>query len=117
MSERCDIPQVGDCIIVPDGATVPPSVDPAKVFRFPVSAYNATVMSRFDTEPAGAAAAWSQPLSNAFRKAAKGLHKTDVRAMRQKVHEWLAEGVSEDDIVLRLNRGAISPDEADDIGG
>lgn len=115
--ERCDIPQVGTYYVVPDGAVLPDGLDPRRVFRFPVAAYCATVTARTDVDPAADAPRWAQPLALAFRKAAKGLHKLDVRAMRDRVYEWQAEGVSDDDIVLRLNRGALAPDDVDDLGG
>ena len=116
MTDRCDIPRVGEFYVVPDGATLPDGFD-GRVFRFPVAAYCATVTARADVEPSVEAPRWSAPLQNAFRKASRGLAKLDVRAMREQVYAWQAENVSEDEIVLRLNRGAVAPDDVDDLVG
>lgn len=103
--DRCDVPEIGEYVILPANVVLPEGFA-RKVITFPIEAYCATVAARGGDAPlAEPTDEYSPALRKAMRTNAKGLHKVDVRAMHAAVAELKADGKSDDEIVLRLNRG------------
>lgn len=109
---RCDVPQLDDAVILPEGARLPEGFT-RKVLYVPVAAYCATVTARGGegvTEPTDD---YSPQLRKAMRLASRGLHKVDVRAIHARVAELKLDGKDDDFIILQLNRGEAVTDAAD----
>ncbi len=105
---RCDVPQVGAWYVLPEGAVLPNGLDAGMVLSLPLSAYIATVQARTHEQGTEPPAALSTPIQRALQRASKGLHQVDIRAMRQRVYELQAEGQTDDQIVIAINRGEVA---------